>query len=203
MKTYETKNYKLVITEDSDVFDFNPRTENDNLCTMAFFHPRYNLGDTTNINSKDYNSWGEMKNAIEKKHNGVLVLPVYLYDHSGITISLDKFSCPWDSGQIGFIFTTREALLKEYSVKRITAKIKAKAFDVMKGEMKIYDLYLRGEVYGYELFENTDTDNNIDSCFGFYGSDIHSNGMFDNLCEEFRNEYNEESKAKNIVPTIS
>ena len=32
-----------------------------------------------------------------------VILPLYLYDHSGITISTGPFSCPWDSGQVGWI----------------------------------------------------------------------------------------------------
>ena len=30
-----------------------------------------------------------------------LMLPLYLYDHSGITMNTTGFSCPWDSGQVG------------------------------------------------------------------------------------------------------
>jgi hypothetical protein len=32
-----------------------------------------------------------------------VVLPVYIYDHSGITLNTTGFSCPWDSGQVGWI----------------------------------------------------------------------------------------------------
>lgn len=32
-----------------------------------------------------------------------LMLPLYLYDHSGITMNTTGFSCPWDSGQVGWI----------------------------------------------------------------------------------------------------
>jgi hypothetical protein len=36
---------------------------------------------------------------IEEK--GTIIKGLFLYDHSGITISTGRFSCPWDSGQVG------------------------------------------------------------------------------------------------------
>jgi hypothetical protein len=38
----------------------------------------------------------------------VCIKDLYLYDHSGITISTSPFSCGWDSGQVGFIYLTRQ-----------------------------------------------------------------------------------------------
>ena len=37
-----------------------------------------------------------------------LMLPLYLYDHSGITMNTTGFSCPWDSGQVGWIYAFKE-----------------------------------------------------------------------------------------------
>ena len=37
-----------------------------------------------------------------------VILPLYLYDHSGITISTRPFSCPWDSGQVGWIYASKD-----------------------------------------------------------------------------------------------
>jgi len=42
-----------------------------------------------------------------------IMLPLYLYDHSGITMSTGKFSCPWDSGQVGWIYCTIEKAMEE------------------------------------------------------------------------------------------
>ena len=33
--------------------------------------------------------------------DGFVFLPLYLFDHSGITMNTSGFSCPWDSGQVG------------------------------------------------------------------------------------------------------
>ena len=31
----------------------------------------------------------------------VVILPLYLHDHSGLTMNTSGFHCPWDSGQVG------------------------------------------------------------------------------------------------------
>ena len=54
----------------------------------------------------------------------------------------------------------------EWGVKRISKKIREKVFEVLQAEVKEYDYYLRGEVYGYEI---TKDGKDIDSCWGFIG----------------------------------
>lgn len=39
--------------------------------------------------------------------NGVM-LPVYLMDHSGLSVNTVGFGCPWDSGQVGMIYCPLE-----------------------------------------------------------------------------------------------
>ena len=99
-----TDNVTIVITADSD--PENPR-DWDNLGTMAAFHQRYRLGDTDHgIDHRDYSSWDEMEAAIIRANPGCVILPLYLYDHSGIRMNTSGFHCPWDSGQVGFIFVS-------------------------------------------------------------------------------------------------
>ena len=42
---------------------------------------------------------GELFSLVEQM-DGMVILPLYLYDHSGITMNTCGFSCPWDSGQV-------------------------------------------------------------------------------------------------------
>jgi len=178
----------------------DPRAEWDNLGTMICFHGRYTLGDKHDYNSSDFDGWDELQNYIEKKLGGVVILPLYLYDHSGITMNTTGFSCSWDSGQVGFIYVSRETLLKEYGGKKVTTKLKEKVTQYLIGEVETYDQYLTGDVYRFELqngvemvklskedFEKGDTKNIDvevewefeDSCSSFYGSGI-DNGIGDN-----------------------
>ena len=113
-ETIEHKGYTIEIMYDEDAQ--NPRDKDfDNLDTMVCFHKRYSLGDSEHgYKKEDFNSWDELEAQIIKDHNPVVINPLYLYDHSGITISISPFSCPWDSGQIGWIFVSRKAALDNW-----------------------------------------------------------------------------------------
>ena len=126
----------------------NPR-ECDNLGSMVCYHRRYNLGDKDEYlpghykpNSGDFWGWGEMRQYFEKVHDLAVCLPIYMIDHSGIAVSTKPFSCPWDSGRIGFIFVSKEKLRKEYGVKRITASLVDKATRILEAEVQEYNQYL-------------------------------------------------------------
>jgi hypothetical protein len=138
------KKYELKIERDED--PMNPRTEWDNLGTMVCFHNRYDLGDKTDYRSKDYNGWDELKQGILENEGEVVILPLYLYDHSGITISTSSFDCRWDSGQIGFIFVSKHTIKKE-------GIDETKVIEYLKGEVETYDKYLTGENYRYTIYE--------------------------------------------------
>ena len=103
----------------------------------------------------------------EKDH---VALPLYLYDHSGITMSTGKFSCPWDSGQVGFIYCSLTKAREEWGEKHnpgITdEEIRAKAIECLESEVKTYDSFIRGDVVGY-VAKDPDGET-IDSCWGFY-----------------------------------
>ena len=142
----------------------------DNLGTMVCFHSRYDLGDKHDYNHQDYEGWEEMRKAITRNENVAVILPLYLYDHSGITMNTSGFTCKWDSGQVGFIFVSKEAVRKEFNVKRITRTIQDKVSKLLIGEVETYDQYLIGDVYGYRITD-TETDEEKDSCWGFYGQE--------------------------------
>jgi hypothetical protein len=150
------------ITIDRDEDPENPR-EWGNIGTMICFHNRYDLGDKHDYNPDNYDGWDELKAAIEKEEDAVVMLPLGLYDHSGITMYVSSQHDTWDGGQVGWIIATRKSVMENYNVKRITKKILAKVEKHLRAEVEVYDNYLTGEVYGY----STDTD----SCWGYFGDD--------------------------------
>ena len=105
IKTYTHGNTKLEIHNDES--PESPRTW-DNLGKMICHHRRYNLGDEHTINPNHYNSYDEMRKAIIRKEDVAVILPMYMYEHSGISIATTPFNCPWDSGQIGFIIASKK-----------------------------------------------------------------------------------------------
>lgn len=191
MDPIQTENYKdYTINIYIDNNPINPR-ENDNCGKMICFHKRYDLGDKHDYNSKDYNSWDEISKAITKDNDVAVILPLYLYDHSGITINTTGFSCSWDSGQVGFIFATKDLIRDVFGIKNVTKKHKDKAKNILLAEVKIYDKYIRGEYYGYSI---TDPDGKDDkSCWGFDDIDATIDDVkieIDGLIEENKNAEN-------------
>lgn len=163
------KGYTIKIWSDSD--SESPR-DWDNLGTMLCYHGRYTLGDKDPVYSQhDQGSWQELADKLVKEQHAAVILPLYLFDHGGITMSTGKFSCPWDSGQVGFIYVTREQLLKEFGGKRVSKDMIAKAEKILEGEVETYDHYIRGNVYGYTTYagEGEDLGDSSDSCGGFIG----------------------------------
>jgi hypothetical protein len=149
MKTIIKGNLRFEVNSYYDEAD-NPRNDC-NLGRMFFLHQKYIIGDKHNYSGNDFSSWEEVKEFIEED-DVVVILPVYMYDHSAITISTESFHCRWDSGQIGYIYATKEDVLNEF--KEITEEVINKVISILKEEVNIYDKYLNGEVYQIEVFEN-------------------------------------------------
>jgi hypothetical protein len=145
---------------------------------------------------KQYSDWRAAGEAVEEKieeivskvlEAKVIMLPLYLYDHSGITMNVGGFSCNWDSGMVGFIYCTKEKAVEEWGNKVCTKSVREKAIKCLKGEVEVYDQYLTGDVWGFEAtvfkyHDGVDPDEagydedyadelGEDSCWGFFGSD--------------------------------
>jgi hypothetical protein len=187
----------LKISRDHD--PMNPREEWDNFGKMVCWHSRYNLGDSHKYSTPrdfveslavDFGMDPDKANDAEDEKLWLFVekhgffLPLYLYDHSGITMNTGGFSCPWDSGQVGYIYATPEMIRENWGVKHITKKIREKAIALLEAEVKTYDDFLTGNVWGYECID--ESGDVVDSCWGFYGSDIKENGMLESIPEEYR-----------------
>ena len=173
--TFETGEV-LEIYRDDD--PFCPRKDCDHLGTMVFAHKRYKLGDTEH-------DFGEASEINPK--NFPVCLPVYMYDHSGITISTEPFSCPWDSGQLGWILVTEEDMRYEY--KNINEETIEIARKVLLSEIHVYDQFLRGNTLGFVLKKD---DCEEDSCWGFIGDDLTENGILDHLPGHIQKQFKEE-----------
>jgi hypothetical protein len=164
IETFEHAGKVIEIHVDED--PQNPREECDHACQIVCFHKRYRLPNETDYKKDDFNSWDELEDRIKKDNNVLAILPIYMYDHSGITIATTPFSCPWDSGQIGFIFVTKEKAKEWKSFKRVTKKLVAWAEGCLTADIKEYSQFLEGDCYGYIVKQG---DEELDSCWGFYG----------------------------------
>ena len=156
--------YTIKVEQDGDTE--SPR-EWDNLGTMVYWHNGYTLGDVNG--NKEYESADDFL----KQHEDDIMLPLYLYDHSGITMSTTPFSCPWDSGQVGWIYISKEKIRKEFSCKRVSAKMVERIKTYLEGEVETFDSFITGDVHWFSITrEDADGEEiDIDSCGGYYGND--------------------------------
>jgi hypothetical protein len=106
-------------------------------------------------------------NAIIEKH--LIYLPIYIYDHGGITINTTGFSCGWDSGLIGYIFVSKDTVRKEYCWKRITKKRTEEILVRLRSEISLYDQYLTGDVWCYDITDSNGNDMDDGSLSCIYG----------------------------------
>jgi len=156
MEDLKYKGYTIKIIQDED--PMNPRTENDNLCTMACFHNRYNLGD-----KHDFTPESLMELV---KSKDVVALPLFLLDHSGITMSTGRFACDsagWDTSAVGYIFLSLEKARKELGSDVTRERIE----EILRAEVTEYDDYLTGNVYGFQAIDKDGDE--VGSCWGFIG----------------------------------
>ena len=215
MKDKEGNKYTLEVMQDECLDD--PRNWS-NLCTMICWHSRYKLGDNHSFESPDEfmqhlyldvigkhwcddhesNDWQDIYKELQKT-DLVLIKQINLYDHSGITISTSSgypYNDHWDSCCVGFIYVTKKTIFKECG--GITEENwKDRADKYLEGEVKTYDQYLRGDVYGYTLTKKTiyqekcphcgevireyEDEEELDSCWGFYGDCLEENGILDDI----------------------
>lgn len=180
-KISEDGRKKVSIYYDTDAS--NPR-ECINYSHIICDHPRYFLGDGDHLNCPsvlrtlcdDYDiDWerdgDEMSNGemFDELSQHIVIHPVSVYDHSGITIFYGNYKNRWDTNCIGFGYVEKSDVERLQPINKDT-DWRAIAIDIMSIEMQVYDRYIRGDVYRYVLEELNDKSRweETDSCGGYY-----------------------------------
>ncbi len=195
------------IIQDSD--PQSPRDPDCNFGTMQCFHRNYILGDPNNYKKDDFDGWQAFKTQLEADNEIVVILPLFLFDHSGITMrtSSEQFracdSVGYDWGQVGWTFATKQNLIDNYAVDaetlalieagNIPAEMLQKVKELLVGEVATYTMYLEGDIWGYEVRESPCGECGgegevVQACWGFYGDDPTENGMLEHLSDELEAE---------------
>jgi len=177
--TVEKNGFKLEIIQDEN--PTNPREDFDEAGTIICWHSRYSLSDKK---APKFETPGDFLEFAKKEK--ALYLPLYLYEHGGITISVSEFFDTWDSGQVGYIYILPVDGRKEWG-----KQWRKKAEACLKSEIELFDAYITGRVYGYRITKkntcqhcgNTEAED-VDSCWGFYETEaqlekqeVYKNGM--------------------------
>jgi hypothetical protein len=143
--------------------------------------------------------FGDPSDFLEQaKENNWRYIAVGAYEHGGITIfELGKggpgTNCPWDSGQIGYIYTTPERS-NEIMGKDATEQ---QVREALQSEIKTWDQYMRGEVYGV-VVKGPDGEER-ESCWGMYGFEYAKEEAARMLAAEIENDQEEETKISRMM----
>lgn len=158
--------YKIV----QDEYPVNPRIW-DNLATILCRYRDYNLSDKEIPSSYFDDTKNEIEiNSIDKlveytqynnKDTKVYYQVLSIYEHGGITMSSYRlndapkysYNDRWDSSVIGIVYTTKEIIKKNFNNIE-DDQIEDKAHEIIKQEIKIFNQYLGGDVYLYQVFRN-------------------------------------------------
>jgi hypothetical protein len=121
--------------------------------TFLTAHPEYKIGDRPFTNRQEMEDVADKLEGYEK-------YTVWLFDHSGLTLSLSDFKDPWDSGKLGVLFVDK----KEHPKPEETAREYIEACNQ----------YLSGDVWRvveYEVCPCCDrpNDQERESTSGFFG----------------------------------
>lgn len=175
------KDLRLIVEQDE--CPESPREE-DNLGTMVCWH-RYDLGD-----KHDFKTPEDFQEYLKEIKGECVILPIYMYDHSGIGLSTNNsqypYNCPWEAGQVGWIYCTKEKIKKEFG--KVTTATIDKAVEILQGEVETYHQFVSGDVYSFSLDKiskckecGQEVVENICSYGGFYGHNFDKNGMSEEL----------------------
>ena len=194
MKVAEARDGDIILRIFQDEDPIDQREMCDYLGKMVCWHRMYNLGDKHDFETPD-----DFLNSIDKERS--ILLPLYLYDHSGLRMKVGSFNgllpqghAEWDTMQVGWIYCSHEYALDECKWGQETdGETLAKAERMLCAEVKEYDQYLNGDIYGFNLIEVEHCDLGheheevMDSCWGFYGyGDWKENGMMEHVPEEYQ-----------------
>jgi hypothetical protein len=97
----------------------------------------------------------EIPDSVRETHH---IYPLNAYIHSVVALSLNSgypFNDQWDSGQIGFVFVTKD-----------TNEI-GNPLQAAESLVKQWNQYLSGDVWGYVIED--ENGKQVESCWGFYG----------------------------------
>ena len=93
-------------------------------------------------------------------------LPVYAYIHSGTQLSTTPFSCPFDSGPVGFIACSHEDITSWFGEHH--CKSTEEVLEVLRNEVEEFSKFLQGDIYNITIYVDGKEEETIG---GFYGFD--------------------------------
>lgn len=164
----DTKNgYSIKVVTDNTLE--NPRLDCSNLGTLICFGRRVSFGDMSHnfqpyeflmhllerhsfengetldsflLHTDEQKTVCAIMKELKKDH---ILVPVFLYQHSGDILSSCPFGDKWDSAQIGWIYTNKPAVFDRYGSWSDETIQKARA--ALEDELRTYNAFINNECY--------------------------------------------------------
>lgn len=156
------------------VYDHDYDSPQDSFCKLYCWHKRYTIGEKHNYDNP--------KECMEALADDGLCGYVYMYYHGQKSLSCQPFNCQLDSGVLGVWHISAKDLAEfpdEESARRYVTSFLDTCTD-----------YLNGNVFGVKIVDDKICDccgqtmeDEVDSCYGFYGSDHVKSGLFGFVAE--------------------
>lgn len=164
--TTDGRKLRLVIKQDD--YPEDPRSW-DNLGTMLCCNRNYQLGDCNSNRETEEQlaeicrKYGKTDEEIDEmdfydevkfllNQENICALPLWLYDHSGISISTGRVDA-WDSSPVGLIYVEKELFIEAVGYE--PDDWKSEAVKILREEIETYDDFVQGNVYTWALYEPT------------------------------------------------
>ncbi len=238
-ESFEHAGFTVELHYEEDGSPFDPR-DVDNLGTMVCWHPDYILGDEqiagdsdhgtrgavyrdrngsavtlfqTETGRTDFRSMEIIERYLRVARGAVVVLPLQLYDHSGLSMRASSSPHPfdqagWDTTMCGFIYTTAERCAELcgtakdgglYAPDDWNATPEEWLAKQLRAEVDEYSAWLSGEVYFWLVRD--EKGEVVDSCGGYVGSDSE---QLEHMRSEARAaaEWEKDARAKRAVETV-
>ena len=130
----------------------------DNFGTLALWrHAGHNFGEVTCDTDG-------LRDLIDSPD--VIALPVYTDE---VGVSTRPYADWWSSGFIGVIYINVNDALRQAVATEMTDHLRRNILDLLDSEIQTLDDYLRGEVYGYRVFDPVGAE--IASQWGYFDLD--------------------------------
>ena len=153
---YAATNGSVTLIVEPDTDAPSPREDCEPFGHLICWHRRYRLGDehayetpwdclrnlcgryVRDDDALDDMSIDELK-AVLARQTDIVIMPVYLYDHSGLSMSTGSFlgrapHAEWDSGQVGYIYADHDDILNNYG--QVTPETVQRAKNASKAKWK-------------------------------------------------------------------
>lgn len=142
--------YKVMIRQDSCPY------EPELIGTLAHTHMRSNFHSTSRRMSHE-----DLEDL--EKHDSIIFVPVYIHEHSGVTISASSgvVTCSFDSGRLGSFYVTKndpdlEGMTEEEIKERLVS------------DVNVLNQYVNGDIWDIDIIDPI-TNEVVESCGETYG----------------------------------